>query len=182
MSKRRIPVTASIVAAIAATTCSCNSQSTGSPQSTSSGTHSNGASVRSTENTHATASTTLADMNPCNIPTTEQLQSLGFNGKGEPDTTGLAQTCEWLTNNNLLSITVRANGGLDVLNENNGPLQDTIVGQHKAVKQKTSVSCTYFIGITASSRVGVQVSNDGQPDCDTAENAAKLIEPKLPKS
>jgi hypothetical protein len=94
------------------------------------------------------------------------------------------EDCSWSNHadKTLLTVTIRTNGGIAVLNDNRGPLTDTQVGEHKSVKQVTPSSCTFFLAVTPTSRVGAQAIKGADPDCTLAKHAAQLVEPKLPDS
>ncbi|MGH3436345.1 MAG: DUF3558 family protein [Sciscionella sp.] len=132
-----------------------------------------------------TQAATLATVDPCSLLPRADAAQVGVTGAGNPENVGTARGCAWHTTDGAeVSVDVRTNLGLSQVQANGGTVGPvTTLGSHQSRQQQNSVGCLVAIGVTAGSRVDVQgVSTNGTPDCSAAQQAAKVIEPNLPKS
>lgn len=121
---------------------------------------------------------------PCSLVSAAQLSALGVTAQPTKEQVGTAPSCDVETDQDTIILSIRTNGGLDSFTEaaTGGPVHDTTVGSHQA-KQSVgnSRSCIIAIGVTASSRVEVTVTGNGDTDpCPVAQTVAKDVEPNLP--
>ncbi|GGS33857.1 DUF3558 family protein [Actinokineospora fastidiosa] len=177
-------VRAVIATAALAFIASCGTSSPGEPVP-----GPNTAERTSTQSTSAEPTTeratTLADMSPCDLLTSDDRQTLGVTKVEGEAQTGSARICTAHTAAGTTSTGIRTNAGLDGVRASNAT--ETRVGSHDAKIAKNSAAggCTVYIGVSDSSRVDV-VSVDRQGDveesCALAERTAGLVEKNLPES
>lgn len=113
---------------------------------------------------------------------------LELSGAGEERKIGSARTCRWRkrgpSETIIFGVDIWDTAGIDDVPDDVtiNPLPD--IGSHKAVQgpAKQGGSCTVFMAVTDSSRVGTTVTagTDVQKGCELALQMAKLVEPKLP--
>jgi hypothetical protein len=125
-----------------------------------------------------------ADLEPCDLLTAEELTALGLPSEPfEEGELGPARRCQWqASGGNGLDVAVMDDLGIDEVQSENTPRPLTI-GSHDAAEYDGVLgTCVVAMAVTDSSRVDVlgTAGGDMNKACDVANQAAKLVEPKLP--
>lgn len=180
---KRLVVLAGLAAAML-TVAACNSQTPGQASGT---TTTDGGGTQTTSGGGDTSTSTggsgsLPVDQPCSLLSSADLQQLGVSDQPTQDMVGTAHTCELDTDSDHIIVGIRTNAGLADLT---GPaaITDTQVGHHQAkeMKDTSANSCLVSVGVSDTSRIDVTATGDGTDNpCTAAENAAKLVEPRLP--
>jgi len=145
------------------------------------------ASSRASPPPSASPPTGLAAIEACDLLTVQEASSLGLSPQGSADKLGGLRICDWSTpGGDGISATIDEEDGIDGLNLSDASsVIDVMIGRHR-VKRAVETSgpgyCNvYFaIGDTASVIVQALYLNDTPTACSVADQAAALIEPKLP--
>ena len=130
--------------------------------------------------------TGLATIDACDLLTTEEATSLGVPPQGRPDEIVGLRRCDWGTEEGGPSTTINEDLGIDGLNlDDASSVTDITVGQHQAkrvVEGSGPGYCNVIFAVGDSANVSVLALylNDTPRACATADQAAALIEPKLP--
>lgn len=130
----------------------------------------------------ATPESGTTDLQPCELLTPEDLETLGVPA-GVEDEVGLARMCQWqASGKHTVSAGIFDDLGLgDVVSR--ASKTRTSVGSHDAVRYWGPLGvCAIAIGVTESSRVDVSgvAGGDRGVACRVAKQAAALVEAKLP--
>jgi hypothetical protein len=122
------------------------------------------------------------DLQPCDLLTSSE--QAGFNLEaGAEEEIGPARSCQWQApGQHTITVGVIDELGLDAV-QSSGAKQPTTVGSHDAVQYVGVLdTCAISIGVTDTSRVDVLggAGSDMNKACGVAQQAAELVEPKLP--
>lgn len=185
-----LPVAAVAILGLAA----CTSQTTGSP----SGTGENGGTASSTPATAgSSANSSIADLNACDLLSSEDVTQFKAQGPGQPEDTQTSQAtsaCRWLGRSSTdrsvsFGVLVRANQGLDDLQRQTQSSGGTITegalnGRDARQASLTSGGCILALEVDQGSRVDLSVVIGGVTDpteaCQIASKLGNIVEPKLP--
>lgn len=131
----------------------------------------------------STGGSGTADLQPCDLLSAEDLSALDLPASGEENELGPARTCQWQTSgSHTVSVGVIDELGIDDV-QSDSPPEPVTVGSHDAVQYVGVVgTCGVAIAVTESSRVDVlgTAGGDMTKACEVANQAAELVEPKLP--
>lgn len=121
-------------------------------------------------------------LKPCELLDSSEQSQLGL-GKGVEEKLGQARHCQWQKpGSHTIGVGIFDDLGLkDVVSKTEK--KPLTVGRHKAVQATGGVdACAVAIEVTESSRVDVVsvARADVDKACELANQAAKLVEPKLP--
>jgi uncharacterized protein DUF3558 len=166
----------------------CTEQTSGAPSATGSPTS---ASEQGSDETTTTTEDQgggggVADLKPCDILESSDLQALQLTGGDEKESNG-ARACryrrEGATLNDTLTVSVELFDelGLDDLNTDN--IQKTTIGDHEAASWTDPLgACGMSIGVTDSSRIdNTAVGGENQQlACQLATQLATAVEKRLP--
>ncbi len=123
-----------------------------------------------------------ADLQPCDLLTSAEQAQLHLDA-GVEDEVGPARTCQWRSSDEFtITVGVIDALGIDAV-QSKTPTKPVKVGSHDAVQATGGAStCAVAIGVTDSSRVDVAgvAGGDMTKGCAVANQAAQLVEPKLP--
>jgi len=178
---------AATVATLLVLLAGCTEQTPGDPAASGSPTS---ASEQGTDETTTTTEEQgggeVADLKPCDVLDSSDLQALQLTGGDERESNG-ARACryrhEGATLNDTLTVSVELfdSLGLDDLNTDN--IQRSTIGDHEAASWTDSLgACGVSIGVTDSSRIdntAVGGANQ-QLACQFATQLATAVERKLP--
>ncbi|AHH95483.1 DUF3558 domain-containing protein [Kutzneria albida] len=132
-----------------------------------------------------TSGPTLATLNPCDLLSSADISAIGGSEAGKKSTLAGAPTCDWGVGAAGVNVLVLVDKGTADLSTS-GKITETQFGSHQARELRGSAGeCRIAIAVTSKSRVDVTgVDDSGSQDkaCALGEKAAKLVEPKLPKS
>ena len=121
-------------------------------------------------------------LEPCELLSSDDQSALSL-GSGEEESLGGARTCLWqASGSHTVSVDIWNNLGIDEVQSKTKP-QPKNVGSHQAVQYTGDLGvCVVAIELTESSRVDVGgvAGGDIAKACDVANQAAELVEPKLP--
>jgi hypothetical protein len=180
---KRLVVLAGLVVALAgAAACSSSTGGSGLPiPSTSGGAGTTSAASGGDSTTSSSASsggTSLANTDPCSLLTASDASSVGLQAPGNPDNVAGERTCDYVGSQSTAIIGVSTDAGLSSF----GNGTSVAVGSHQGLQDDQGTGgCQIAIGVSASSRVDVQVTPHSGSGCPEAMSLAKLIEPKLPQ-
>jgi hypothetical protein len=168
------------------TVAACGTQEAGSPTARSSATTTPTVAGQQTTTSPSTSSgVVIAD--PCALLDSEALAQLGYAGQGDKKTANGAVTCIWAKPEGSIEVTLSPRG-VDELNLGSATkVEPTMIGGHagKRVEELNGVvgDCSFSLAISSRSSVSVGVFMAGETAqaCAQAEQAAKLVEPKLPR-
>lgn len=126
----------------------------------------------------------LAALDPCDLLTDGERAQLQL-PNGQPDTVAGNPKCNWNpSGDGLVGATIRAETGIDDLDPSNATkVEDVTIGAHQARRLEfPEGDCSIDIAVTEKSSVTVTaVGSDLTQACALAQQAATLIEPKLPR-
>lgn len=133
-----------------------------------------------------TSMTGLAGIKACDLLTAQELASLGVPPSGRPDEMLGLRSCDWGTAEGGPSTTIDEELGIDelVLTDASS-VTDVTIGRHRAKRAVESSGpgfCGVYFAVGDSANVSVVALylNDTPRACAVADQAAALIEPKLP--
>jgi Protein of unknown function (DUF3558) len=182
MSVRRVVIAAELAATLFGLTACGGAAVSGQPgpEITTTGGESGTNNV-----TTAPAAPSLNSMDPCTLLSGADQQALSFSAPGTRKDLGGAQSCRWTSASSVLHADIRSKQGLaDLVND--GPTTESVVGTHQSRQMRDSTGgCLVAIAVSSSSRVdvgAVDTHRNQDAACMLVAQAAKLIEPKLPKS
>ena len=118
----------------------------------------------------------------CSLLSSADFQQLGASSPPSQEMVGTAHACEFNSDEFALGVAIRTNVGLAGFVPLERAVHDTTIGRHQA-REETSdgYSCDIAIGVSASSRVDIDVSGDGTTNpCPTALTLARMVERRLP--
>lgn len=118
----------------------------------------------------------------CDLLTSAELGDLGLPPAGEQRDVGPARGCQWQTSgSHTLTVGVLDDLGTGEVVADATP-EPLTVGSHQAVRYTSGGTCGMSVAVTDSSRVDVlgTAGGDLARACDVADQAARLVEPKLP--
>jgi len=177
-------VTVLIALAVGAMVTSCADRQAGTPTAQSS---TSAATVGTQQPT--TTSTRASDVpaDPCVLLSTSEVTQLGYTGPGETSTANGARSCAWSKPDGSLEVRTSPRG----INELNVGSATTVtpvtVGSHTGLRVEEVNSavgdCSISLAVTdrSSVTVGVFMAGKTAQACAQAEQAARLVEPKLPR-
>lgn len=163
-----------------------NAPGTAVPATTTTGTSASDTKPTSTTATSSTKAESLADTDPCELLTADDKSALGVTKSEGPEKFGTARICRFRAAAGGITPSIWDAAGLAQAVET-GPVSDVTVGSREAKQMRNTATggCVVMLAVAESSRVDV-LATDRQGDrdeaCDLALQAAKLIEPNLPKS
>jgi hypothetical protein len=123
------------------------------------------------------------DLEPCELLSAQDLAALGLPDEPDEQDIGPARSCQWQASGSH-TVTIGVMDALsigDVVSATTPQPKD--VGSHQAVQYTDGAGlCAIAMPVTDSSRVDVSgvAGGDDAKACDVANQAAELIEPKLP--
>ncbi|WP_162292987.1 DUF3558 family protein [Actinophytocola xinjiangensis] len=121
-------------------------------------------------------------LEPCELFSSDDLAALSLTGGQEEELAG-ARVCLWqATDNHTVSAGVWANLGIDDVQSKTPPEPKT-VGSRPATQYTGELGvCVVALELTETSRVDVTAAAQGDLNkaCSIANQAAELVEPKLP--
>lgn len=138
-----------------------------------------------------TPQTSLADIAPCSLLSTQELAKLGNFPNPTPDDTGAGQSCDYqkqregTTDASLaLSVDIHSEEGIDQINDMGEGINRTEANGRQLAQVPGPGGCMVSIGVTQTSRVDVIATGVEPTDrlCNTADEVAVIVEPKLPRS
>jgi uncharacterized protein DUF3558 len=129
-----------------------------------------------------TSTNQLYNTQACTLLTATEATQLDLPSTGEISNDGAKSGCGWDGTEYSVSVHIRTDVGISgVVNANGGTLTPTTVGSHQAMRLQDDTGwCMYAMRITDGSRVDVGALGNGQPSCQEALTAAKIVEQKLP--
>lgn len=132
----------------------------------------------------------LADLKPCDLLTSAEVDRLGLTHPGEEDRVGGADTCLWtVRGNGNASAAIRPDQGIGDLDYAGDHTVPTKIGKYPATRVEAPLDAKYIchVVISVSESSSVQViatidatSTDTAAACERATKTAELIAPKLP--
>jgi hypothetical protein len=135
----------------------------------------------------STSPTGLAAIQACDLLTAQDAISLGLRPQGETDKILGLRRCDWtIPGGDGVSTSIDEKGGINELNlAGASSVTDVTIGRHRAkraVEGSGPGYCDVFfaVGDTASVGVTALYLNDTGRACAVADQAAVLVEPKLP--
>ncbi|MBA8931159.1 hypothetical protein BC739_008406 [Kutzneria viridogrisea] len=160
---------------LAVAACGGGAQGTPSPETTS--------AAAGTSTTSSASGASLDSVKPCSLLTAAEVTQLGLKESGFSG----GDTCQYNNSGSVyVIVTVVKKGGIDELNNDGGTATKMPVGSHQAMKvvKESDNSCIFRLAVTQHSSIGVLAQDrpDKPSACPLAENAAKLVEPKLPSA
>jgi hypothetical protein len=171
---------------LAVLTTACGTSTAGSPQPTPT-TRSNPSAP---DRSNTPENNALANLEPCDLLSSEEVGRLGLGYPGEEERVGGADTCSWyVSGNGGASAGIRPDQGIDDLNYKGDHAVPTKIGKYDATRIEAPLNAKYIchvvISTSKSSTVQViatidAVSTDTAAACDRATKTAELIAPKLP--
>jgi Protein of unknown function (DUF3558) len=177
-----------VVAACAIALVGCSSETPGEANP---GDSTDGGSVPSFEETGSTETPTepsedpgsgTGDLEPCELLSAQDASALGLPGQGEESDVVSSRGCQWQTSgSHTVTIGLFEDAGIGDVVSDTSPKPLT-VGSHDAVEYTGGGTCGVAIAVTDSSRVDVlgTAGGDLTRACQVANQAAELVEPKLP--
>lgn len=189
-SVRRKVLHAMTLAALLAGVVACSSETPGDATPGGDGgtdvqipTEGGGGSSEPPETTTETESGSPADeLAPCDLLTSDEQSSLSLGAAVEEDLGG-ARSCEWqASGSHLVRVDIWNDLGIDGVKSKTTPEPKT-VGSHDAMQYTGELGvCAVALELTETSRVDVVsvAGGDVPKACTIANQAAKLVEPKLP--
>lgn len=137
---------------------------------------------QSTTSTANSGGTSLASLDPCSLLNASEASNADLPSSGQADQVGTSRTCDYQSTDYVVLVGIRTDGGLSAFNNTGGVITSPTIGSHQAKQQTEGPdSCVIAIGVTATSRVDVQVTASGSlPPCPEAQKVAQAVEPKLP--
>ncbi len=128
----------------------------------------------------------LGAIEACDLLTAEEASALGVPPAGRPDEIAGLRSCDWATPEGVVSTTIDEELGIDELVLTGASsVTDVAIGSHqakRAVETSGPGYCDVFFAVGESANVSVSALylNDTPRACAVADQAAALIEPKLP--
>lgn len=124
-----------------------------------------------------------ADLEPCDLLEAQDLTALGLPSENDQQDIGPARGCQWqASGSHTVTIGVIDELGIGEVQSQTTPEPKT-VGGHDAVQYTGGAGvCAVAIAVSDSSRVDVSgvAGGDMTRACQVANQAAELVEPKLP--
>jgi Protein of unknown function (DUF3558) len=164
---------------------SCGREVTGTPTAGSSSASPATSRPPNTGPTSAVRSPPVSD--PCSLLNAAELTPLGFSGPGKTDSVKGAPTCVWSKPEGTLGV-VSSPRGLGELNLGAATLVTPVtIGSHSGVRvqevEGAVGDCGITLAVTNTSSMSVDAFIAGKTAeaCALAEQAARLVEPKLPR-
>jgi hypothetical protein len=121
-------------------------------------------------------------LQPCDLLTQQEQAGLQL-GPGQEDTIGSARVCMWqASGSHTVGVSIFDDLGLADVQSKSGA-QPLTIGSHDAVQYTGGVStCSIALAVSETSRVDVSgvANGDMTRGCAVANQAARLVEPKLP--
>jgi len=133
-----------------------------------------------------TQPTGLAAIDACDLLTAQEATSLGAPPQGHADEILGLRSCDWVTPEGVVSTTIDEELGIDELALSDASnITNVTIGRHRAKRALEASGpgyCDIFfaIGDSANLSVSALYLNDTPRACAVADQAAALIEPKLP--
>ncbi|MGQ0773628.1 MAG: DUF3558 family protein [Pseudonocardiales bacterium] len=133
-----------------------------------------------------TSPTGLAAIEACDLLTEQDLATLGVPPQGRPNDIAGLRSCDWPTPEGVVSTAINEDLGIDGLNLTDASsVTDITIGSHQAkrvVEGSGPGYCDIFFPVGDNANVGVSALylNDTSRACSVADQAAALVEPKLP--
>lgn len=133
-----------------------------------------------------TQPTGLAAIETCDLLTAQELASLGIPPQGRPDEILGLRSCNWGGAEGGPSTTINENLGIDGLNLTDASsVTDVTIGRHQAKRVLEGSGPGYCdvifaVGDSANVSVSALYLNDTPRACSVVDQAAALVEPKLP--
>jgi hypothetical protein len=169
----------------------CTSQQPGTPtaaQSTSTAPSSSAPSSSAPSKMPTTTTANgLAGVDPCSLLTSADVARLGLpDARGRRDDLAGALRCVWPVGGKSIRTVIDPNRGLDDTNTGNATKVESVtVGRHEGRRVEESSGpgyCDYDLAISEKSTVTVAALDlDGTAQaCTMADQAVKIVEPKLP--
>lgn len=130
--------------------------------------------------------TGLAAIEACDLLTPEEATSLGVPAQGDAEEILGLRRCDWATAEGTVSTGINEELGIDGLNLAGASIvTDVMIGSHQAkrvVEGSGPGYCDIFFAVGDSANVGASALylNDTLRACAAADQAAALVEPKLP--
>jgi hypothetical protein len=123
-----------------------------------------------------------ADLQPCDMLSSDEQSRLQVTG-GVEEQVGPERSCRWTASGkHSVAVGIVDDLGLGDV-QSSGTTKQMKIGSHDAVQYTGGVStCAFALGVTETSRVDVLAAANGneQQACTIAQQAAALVEPKLP--
>lgn len=136
--------------------------------------------------TRSQSPTGLAAIEACDLLTPEEATSLGVPAQGDAEEILGLRRCDWATAEGTVSTGINEELGIDGLNlADASSVTDITIGSHQAkrvVEGSGPGYCDVFVAVGDSANVGASALylNDTLRACAVADQAAALVEPKLP--
>lgn len=131
--------------------------------------------------------TDLAAITACDLLTSQETNSLGLPSQGSPDEIDGLRRCDWTSpGGGGIATGINEKRGIDGLNLTEATnVTDVMIGRHqakRAVEGSGPGYCEVIFAVGANANVSVLALylNDTPRACAVADQAAVLIEPKLP--
>ncbi|MEU6646246.1 DUF3558 family protein [Saccharomonospora sp. NPDC046836] len=131
----------------------------------------------------------LADLDPCTLLDTSDVHRYGNHKEAEHRTVGTARACVWFPLREsgsekipTIATLIRENAGADDVNDIGQGVQRTQANGRDIAQAAGPGTCVIAIGVTATSRVDVQVTGIEADDaCTVANELAVIVEPTVPR-
>lgn len=130
----------------------------------------------------SSAPSPLAGVGPCSVVPPAAVAVLGGSGAGEEKKLGLARVCSWNPpGKEPFGVAFFDTAGVkDTVGKGEKTSVQVGTGTHEAVQQDGGGVCAVSIGMSATSRVDVQVGGFPPKSCEQAKSFADTVEPLLP--
>lgn len=126
----------------------------------------------------------LASVDPCSTLTADEAGSLGLPPQGTPDDLAGDPICDWRGDGGGLLVGFNDHLGVDGLNlADASSVSDVTIGTHTGLRaEEADGYCSVYLSIGSDSNAQVQALflNDLPRACALVDQAAALIEPRLP--
>lgn len=189
--RKRLAITATLVALVTMAAASCTTTTKGDPAASAGSTRTTDAPTSGASGaTNPPGADPLATVDPCSLLSPETVSKNGLT-QGQPEPEPDARTCSWDKKADAnsagygVSIGIYDHVGLNQINTSDVTISNHPLGHHQGrlVKFNALGTCHVALGVTGTSRVDVLgISGRGDIDeaCAVAISVAPSVESKLP--